>query len=276
MIKKITITFFCLPIVAAVSAQKDSTRLSIYRVKPAIELPAAAAGVALSTIGFRQLEKRGSLSPNEVLALDPSTINAFDRPTAFLNPAGFAKADKRSDLFLNIALVSPLLLGLDKEIRKDWVDLLSLYLMTHAADNAIYFAAGFSLSRPRPLAYNQQVPMAEKTGSGISNSFFSGHTSFSSAATFFMAKVYTDYHHIRGWKRVLAYTIASVPPALVGYNRIHAGKHFKTDVIVGFLVGAASGITVPELHRNKKKKHAFTMIPYYTEGMAGVSATVKL
>ena len=277
MIKKqIIISFYCISLVFAVSAQKDSTRHSVYRVKPVIELPAAAGGVLLSTLGFRQLEKKASLSESDVLKLDPSTINGFDRPAAFQNPVNFEKADKRSDLFLNISLFSPLLLGLDKDIRKDWVDLLSLYLMTHAADNALYFAAGFSVKRPRPLAYNSQVPMAEKTGSGKNNSFFSGHTSFSSAATFFMAKVYTDYHHIRGWNRVLAYTIASIPPALVGYNRIRAGKHFKTDVMVGFLVGAASGITVPELHRHKKKKHALTMIPYYTEGMAGVSATVKL
>jgi membrane-associated phospholipid phosphatase len=147
--------------------------------------------------------------------------------------------------------------------------------MTHAADNAVYFGAGFTVRRPRPLTYNPLVPTSEKTGTGKSNSFFSGHTSFSSAATFFMAKVYTDYHHIRGWNRILAYTIAAVPPALVGYYRMRAGKHFKTDVMLGFLVGATSGIIVPELHRNKEKKNALTMIPYYSEGSGGITATVK-
>jgi membrane-associated phospholipid phosphatase len=274
--KKITVALFCIQIAFSVSAQKDSTRHPVYRVKPVVELPAAAAGAVLSIIGFGQLRTKASLSAADVLKLDPATINSFDRPAAFIDPSEFEEADKRSSLFLNITLCSPLLLGLDKEIRRDWVDLLSLYLMTHAADNAVYFGAAFSVRRPRPLTYNSLVPLSEKTGTGKTNSFFSAHTSFSSTATFFMAKVYTDYHHIRGWNRILAYTIAAVPPALVGYYRMRAGKHFKTDVMFGFLAGAASGIIVPELHRYKNNKHAVTFTPYYDEGAGGMAMTVKL
>lgn len=273
--RKGTLAFLSFVMALPVFAQTDSVKQKIYRVKPQYELPGAAAGVVLSTLGFRQLEKISNMSAADVQKLNPANINAFDRPIAFLDPAGFEQADKRSDLYLNIALFSPLLLGLDKEIRKDWVDLLSLYLMTHATDNAIYFISGFSVRRPRPLTYNPLVDIDTKTGNGKSNSFFSGHTSFSSAATFFMAKVYTDYHHIRGWNRALVYTAAAIPPALVGYYRMRAGKHFKTDVMLGLLVGATSGILVPELHRNKNKRRPLSMIPYYQNGIGGISMAMK-
>jgi hypothetical protein len=76
------------------------------------------------------LDKVAHLSKEDILKLNPNDLNSFDRPIAFKNPANFASAEKNSDLFLNLSLVSPALLMLDKNIRKDWVDLLSMYMMS--------------------------------------------------------------------------------------------------------------------------------------------------
>ena len=38
-------------------------------------------------------------------------------------------------------------------------------------------------------------------------------------------------------------------PAVTGYLRFKAGKHFPTDIIVGYGVGATIGYLVPELHK---------------------------
>ena len=273
--RNLIVTFFLFVCMIPVDAQTDSGRHKVYQVYKKIELPASVAGIGLSTLGFRKLEQVSAMSVNDVLKLDPSTINAFDRPDAFLDPRGFENAERNSNLFLNISLISPLLLGLDKTIRKDWLDLFSLYLVTHAADNAVYFAGAYAVRRPRPLTYNPNISIAGKTGEGRSNSFFSGHVSFSAAATFFAAKIYTDYHRITGWKRVLIYSIASVPPALVGYYRIRAGKHFRTDVLLGFLAGASSGILIPELHRIRNKKSGLTVNPYYSDAGAGITAALR-
>ncbi len=271
-----TTVLFLLIQLPPATAQRDSSYQKIYKVNTRYELPAAAGGVLLSMYGFRQLEIASEMTASDVAKLDASRINSFDRPVTRINPSGFQTAETRSDLLLNISLFSPLLLALDKDIRRDWLDLFSIYLATHAADNAVYFLGGFSVRRARPLTYNPLVDLAVKTGTGKSSSFFSGHTSFSAAATFFMAKVYTDYHHIQGWNRVLVYTAAAIPPALVGYYRIQAGKHFKTDVIVGLLVGASSGILVPELHKNRNRNHPLTVNPYYGEGGGGLAFTIGL
>jgi hypothetical protein len=89
VIKRIFISLYCVGVLTTSFAQKDSTKQSVYKVKSIIELPAAAAGVALSTMGFRQLEKKASLSVADVLKLDPATINSFDRSAAFLDPSDF-------------------------------------------------------------------------------------------------------------------------------------------------------------------------------------------
>ena len=255
--------------------QKADDHQKIYRVHLGYELPASVAAIGLSNLGFKQLGKIASLSESEAAALDPYSINSFDRPIAFLNPSGFENASRKSDLFLNVALFSPALLVIDKKIRHDWLDLLTMYVVTHAVDNALYFAAQFSVRRPRPFTYNPEVALQDKTGDGKTNSFFSGHTGFAAASTFYAAKVYTDYNHIKGWKRMMWYGIASVPPAVVGFYRTRAGKHFKTDVITGFIVGAASGIVVPELHRIKKKKENLSFAPFYSGDASGITATLR-
>jgi membrane-associated phospholipid phosphatase len=175
-------------------------------------------------------------------------------------------------MFLNIAILSPLVLALDKQVRKDWLNLTTMFLVTHSVNNALYFAGAYSVRRYRPLTYSPGLPLDQKIGDAKTNSFFSGHVSFSATSTFFAAKVYTDYHHIRGGKRLLFYSAAAVPPLLVGYFRMQAGKHFRTDVGLGLLVGAASGILVPELHR-KKNKH-IAIEPLYIGGYSGLTLNV--
>ena len=274
--KKITQFLLLLVITGNLVAQVDSAPSKVYNVKLKYELPISIACIGLSTLGFRNLDKVSKMSVADVERLNPDNVNSFDRSLTRLDPANFANAQKKSDLFLNISLFTPAIFAHDKKIRKDWLDLISLYLVSHAVDNALYFIGTYSVRRPRPLTYNTRVPIEERTGEGKSNSFFSGHTSFSATATFFAAKIYTDYHHITGWRRLLFYTAAAVPPALVGYYRTQAGKHFRTDVLMGLVAGASSGILVPELHKFKKKHDNLSFAPFYTPGSAGVSVTVGL
>lgn len=254
--------------------QSDTLRRWPYRVRPAYELPASLAVLGTSIWGFRQLDRYASLSADEIAGLDPTHLNAFDRPVAYYDPARFDAAQKRSDQFLNLSIASPVLLMLSRGLRKEGLDLLTLYTTAHAVNNLIYFATTFSIRRARPLTYNPAVPLQEKTGNAKTNSFYSGHVSFSTTATFFGAKVLTDYYRIKGWKRVAIFSVAAVPPILVGVNRMHAGKHFRTDVLTGFVVGAACGIGIPELHRIRQKTRNLSLRPeVMSTGQRGFTAT---
>ena len=95
--------------------------------------------------------------------------------------------------------------------------------------------------------YQYSIPIFLKT---VQNLFFSGHTSSSAYFSFFTAKVFADTHPNSKWKPVV-WGSAIALPAMTGYLRYKAGKHFPTDVIVGYGVGAAFGILIPELYKNK-------------------------
>jgi len=252
-------------------------REKVYRMHPKYQLPAAGAAIVLSSLGFKALDENARLSPTDALKLNPNDINAFDRPAALRNPVNFARDASRGDFFLNFSVASPVLLALDKHVRKDWVDILTLYMAAQAFDNVFYFASIAAVRRPRPMAYNPGLDSIARSGIGMTKSFFSGHVSFSSTATFFAVKVYTDYHNIKGWPRVFLYSIAAVPPLLTGYFRIQSGRHFKTDVMVGMLVGSTSGILVPELFRKKDGAPRSVMLsPYYVPDGGGVSMSLAL
>lgn len=255
------------------SGQKDSSlKQEVYRVNKKYELTGSLALLTASYFGFRELDRISDFTPADIAKLNINNINAFDRPVASYNPDKFDKAQVHSDFFLNFSIASPLILALDRKARKDWLDLITLYLVTHTVDNAIYFGAAFPIRRARPFTYNNTVPLDERIGDAKSNSFFSGHVSFSATSTFFLVKVYTDYHQIKGWKRLALYTAAAIPPGLVGYYRVQAARHFRTDVILGMIIGAGSGILIPELHRKIKKDKHLSLQPYFSPvGTSGLA-----
>jgi len=58
------------------------------------------------------------------------------------------------------------------------------------------------------------------------------------------------------------FTSAGAATFLTGFLRVRAGEHFPTDVILGGLVGTASGILVPYFHKNKLfNNENLSMIP---------------
>ena len=248
----------------------------VYDVNFKWELPTSVAFLSASYFGFRELDRYSSLNISDVTALDPNSVNSFDRPVIFNDPSYYDRAHELSDIALNISVGSPIVLLLDRNVRKDWKEVSNMFLMAHTVDNALYFATTFTVRRARPLTYVSNYEIGKRTGDAKSNSFFSGHVSFSATSTFFAAKVYTDYHQIKSWKRLLIYAGAAIPPSIVGYYRMKAGKHFRTDVIVGLLVGAASGIIVPELHRNKYKNAKLSFQPFNFQNYKGVTLNWKL
>jgi membrane-associated phospholipid phosphatase len=139
-----------------------------------------------------------------------------------------------------------------------------MYYETHAVTFSLYnfsfFGPAFQ-NKVRPYSYYDTYFTADqRRGGNQRNSLYSGHTATASAATFFMVKVYSDYHPEIGRKKYLLYGLASVPPLVEGYLRMKALSHFPSDILVGFVVGAAAGVAVPSLHRFKDRGIKVSMI----------------
>ncbi|MEM6726372.1 MAG: phosphatase PAP2 family protein, partial [Bacteroidota bacterium] len=106
----------------------------------------------------------------------------------------------------------------------------------------------FWVRRKRPYVYGKSSYDGNPFGPESLKSFFSGHTGFTATNYFMTAKMFSDFYPDSNWRPVV-WSTAAIIPAFTGWKRIQAGKHFTTDVIVGYLVGAAVGFFLPELHK---------------------------
>ncbi|MEM1121244.1 MAG: phosphatase PAP2 family protein [Bacteroidota bacterium] len=232
---------------------------SPYHLSLKKDLGIFSGALGLQIAGLAVANNVKPLTLSEIELLSPASISNFDRNTI---RHFSAKAHTTSDYLLYGSMAFPIALMADKRMRKD---LLKIGTM---ASEAFMLNAGLTLitkgtaQRVRPYAYNPLVSVEDKMAKTTKMSFFSGHTSAVSVLSFFSAKVYADYYPNSKWKPVV-WSAAAVIPAATGYLRYRAGKHFPTDVIVGYGVGAAIGVLIPHLHKNKKVRK-FILSPMAT------------
>jgi membrane-associated phospholipid phosphatase len=115
--------------------------------------------------------------------------------------------------------------------------------LTLAVDDIVKIA----VRRPRPSDYSAENA-GNTTNTDLSLSFFSGHEAVLSSIT--ATATYLAFIHSpdspRPWLTLAGGTLLT---GFVGYERVRAGAHFPTDVIMGALAGSSVGVLVPHLHR---------------------------
>ena len=104
--------------------------------------------------------------------------------------------------------------------------------------------------------------MSKRVRGGAKNSFFAGHVALVGTSTFFMAKVYSDYHP-ESKMRWVFFGLAGLATGSTGYLRYKAGEHFVSDIIVGTVVGTLSGVLIPHWHKNKQATDRLSLVPFY-------------
>jgi len=268
--RSILILIACLAFFSLKSQDDKAAGKKVYKVNRSIEIPLSIGLHAFNIYGFTVIDNKPSLDSAKVLAVDKQDVWAFDRNALNRNIDKRHKGRKWSDWGLNFSVVLPALLMIDKDIRQSWVDIGILYAETHGFNTNLYVLGGpFISNRKRPFVYYDEVPFWEKLEPGTTDSFFSGHTSTAATSSFFMAKVYSDYHPELGGKKWWLFAAALLPPAFVGYNRIRALKHFPTDVLTGTAIGAAVGVLNPHLHKiDRNNKLSFKPISGNYTGLA--------
>jgi membrane-associated phospholipid phosphatase len=214
----------------------------------------------------------------DMATLDPRSINSLDRSVI---DNWSVSAGRVSDAFLAATVTLPLALNLIDVLGKDADGLTgfgkdALILVETAAVNCIVFnLSKFTIKRPRPYAYNQSLTLDERGDDNASLSFFSGHTSLA----FSMATAYSYLYMKRHPDSSLVIPVwlgSHALAASTAYLRVHAGKHFWTDVMVGAVVGSAIGFLVPYLHTPDDDRDGpgrFMATPMYHEGGFGFLAT---
>ena len=157
-------------------------------------------------------------------------------------------------------------------MRKDAWQVGALYLETMAVTGALFTITNGLTERARPLTYGEQVPLDERMRKNALNSFYAGHTAATATATFFFAKVFYDYHP-NSAANIAVWATAAAAPAAVGYLRLKAGKHFLSDNLIGYSVGALVGVGVPQLHK-LYRSGGFSLAPVIGPGQ-GIAVTYR-
>jgi membrane-associated phospholipid phosphatase len=217
--------------------------------------------IASSMVGdyfaIPRIKNKGNIADSDFRALDRSHFTSFDRYALNLDASKRQMFAKVSDYTLSGIIILPVLLTLNKHMRKDWKELLTIYVESQSITFDFYnysFLGPSFQDKYRPAVYYSSIPNSEKAGGYYKSSFYSGHMATTTAATFFMVKAYSDYHpDMNLGSKFLWYGIASIPPFIEGYMRVHALAHFPSDVMVGYGLGALCGIVIPELHKRGHK-----------------------
>ena len=189
--------------------------------------------------------------------LDPSNISwGIDRNSIGKASTGAYTASNATVLATLVGvpafalLTQPGVHGFENVVRRPFV----LY------GESLLLAQGFTqllkpaINRPRPYTY---LPASERpTESGYDvtkeeafRSMPSGHAATTFAAASYAATDNLLSHPDAGSAEHAA--VAAVGGLLAGLTstlRVEAGQHFPTDIMVGGLIGTASGVSVPLLH----------------------------
>jgi membrane-associated phospholipid phosphatase len=217
----------------------------------------AGAGLVLAGGLVMHFRTQG-LTPAQVNSLDRFDNPGLDRSaTDRWNP----QVAKSSDGLLYASFTLPALMMIHPKARKDFLAVGFIYAEVAMLTVGVTELAKNLVLRPRPYVYNEDLSMNLKTDADSRQSFFSGHASLTAALCFTTAKVFSDYSD-NPTHEALVWTGAVILPAVTSYLRYEAGKHFPSDIIAGYFVGATIGYLVPWLHKRKPIVKGMTLAPY--------------
>jgi membrane-associated phospholipid phosphatase len=242
--------------------QRTTTHQKVYKTSWT-DGAISAAGIGISYWGLTIMNQKEPLSQeyldwirdNQQAAI--ANIPAFDRWSA-----GYysGRASTLSDLPFYGSFAMPLVLAAaTPDTRQDFWQIGLLYLETMSIAGSVYTQVIGNVDRNRPLVYNADPDNDSREDRKAQNSFFAGHTFATASASFFAAKVFNDYYP-NSRAKPFVWAGAALMPATVGYLRLKAGKHFLSDNLLGYGLGAGIGFLVPQLHKINRNEN-FSMLP---------------
>jgi membrane-associated phospholipid phosphatase len=244
-ISKIICSLLLLTIISFDSSFSQNKNPSPFKIDYGTEALLLGSGAAAGVTSLAILLNLDPLTKEQIEELNADDINSFDR--AFIGPYS---SDYLGDVLQYTTYLLPLTFLVDNDTKSDFGDLALMYgevLLLNTSINGI--VKGLS-KRTRPYVYDIKSPSDEKTNIDARLSFYSGHTSNTASISFFTAKVFSEYL-TNNTAKVLIWSAAVLIPAVTGFSRVNTNWHFPTDVIVGYIVGAAIGYLVPLIHKRE-------------------------
>ncbi len=217
-----------------------------YSLKWKREVSLLALGGGLSATGHLLETEINPLTTEQLAAQRRSKVWFLDRG-ATRNECPSAR--RLSDQLLRGAILVPATLAAGRSTRRKALVVGTMLAQTMLLNDGFTKMTKVLIRRNRPLTYNEAYQPEGKLTNDARQSFVSGHTSNTAALSFFTAKVFHDLYPDSPWRPVVWAGAAAIPLA-TGYARYQAGKHFPTDIVAGYALGATLGILIPQLHKS--------------------------
>lgn len=230
-----------------VKRQLSKKQDQVYHLKSGVDIPITAVGTGWSLYAFTKIYSKDLSSDAKILSLSESDVNGFDRWA--IRPYS-KRADDISYLPFYGSMPLPILFVLDKRMRRDMAKLSFMYLEAMSITGLLYTGSTYFTNRYRPYSYSDETPFDFRKRGGAKNSFYAGHVALVATSTFFMARVYADYHPDSHLKWVF-YGVAGLATGTTAYLRHRGGLHFPSDILLGLTQGTLTGLLVPKLHKTR-------------------------
>lgn len=245
---------------------QTSEAQSPFRLEKTRDTTLLSAGAILGVGSLVLLAGVDPLTVDEINRLDADDVNDFDRDS--IVPYQSARA---GDALAAVSYLMPLTTFLRDDTKRDWETIGVMWVEATMLNLGINGVAKATTLRTRPYAYDADTPLDKKTTASARQSFYSGHTASAACNCFFMARVFDEY--VENPKAKVAMWAGAVTyPALTGLLRVDSGHHFRTDIITGYVVGAAIGYFIPQLHRFADDR--VSLRPASVDGDAGVEVQI--
>ena len=240
-------------------------RNSPYHLSLRRELLYGGGGVG-AVLGGNYLWNR--VGPVDYKSVEMFAIGGVDNLNFYYDGSG---ARALSDNTKRAALYLPALLLLHRDTRRDAGKIGLLFGEALLINHGLTNITKATVKRPRPYLGDPRWDRNQPLLVDDRASFLSGHTSGTAVGSFFFASVFSDYFPDSKLKPYV-WTTAIALPALTGYLRVRAARHYPTDVIAGYALGATIGYFVPKLHKRPLLKGKLKVLG----GPGGVSMRLHL
>jgi membrane-associated phospholipid phosphatase len=226
-----------------------------------------AATVGATLVGYSLIKNKNNLTMAELATKTKSSLPFFDR---FVAGNYSDKANKDSYILFDASYAIPVAAALiSGRERSKFGQVMVMYLETMGITGAMYTLTAGLVYRSRPFVYGDKAPLEKRLDKGGQRSFYGGHVATTAAATFFTAKVFQDFNPGSRLTPYL-YTGAGALTVLMSYERMRAGYHFFSDCVLSSIIGATTGILVPQLHKKREFKN-ISLTPFFQNNAKGFS-----
>ncbi len=167
-------------------------------------------------------------------------------------------ASARSDTIAALTVAAPVFAVMGSAVDESAAHRGMIYAESLSFAMFLNATAKYLVQRPRPYVYSTDpavMRMVEAQEKDSHLSFFSGHSTL-----VFTAAVAGSYlHGAQSRDEASRATLWGVELAMASATaslRVRAGKHFYSDVVLGALVGAGVGATVPRLYLDSSDRYS--------------------